>query len=137
MKRCSKCCEDKELGAFNHKAKSKDGRSSVCTVCQREYNRAHYQNNKQPYLDRAVARKSALKEVVRQLKDRPCTDCGGKFHFAAMDFDHTADNKSFDVGRAVALGLGIDRIQAEIAKCDVVCSNCHRVRTFERYASVS
>jgi hypothetical protein len=49
-----------------------------------------------------------------------------------MDFDHVRGEKLFDVSRMVGPGLSLELIKAEIAKCDVVCANCHRIRTFER-----
>lgn len=51
-----------------------------------------------------------------------------------MDWDHRPGTvKSFDIGSAVAkLGIGLARLLEEIAKCDLVCSNCHRIRTHLR-----
>jgi len=48
-----------------------------------------------------------------------------------MDLDHVRGTKEFKVSEAVqrAYGLTLKRVQAEIAKCDVVCANCHRIRT--------
>lgn len=47
-----------------------------------------------------------------------------------MDFDHLRDKK-FNLSKAHLTG-SLKKITEEIAKCEVVCSNCHRVRTFER-----
>ena len=56
----------------------------------------------------------------------------GTFHPAAMHFDHRPGmTKAFDIGFGCRR-YGKDRILAEIAKCDLVCANCHAVRTFER-----
>ncbi len=71
-------------------------------------------------------------EVIRAAKDKPCVDCGIKYHFSAMDFDHTHGEKSFNL--AAPAGWTYGEILEEIAKCDVVCSNCHRIRTYERGA---
>jgi hypothetical protein len=70
------------------------------------------------------------KDLIRALKDRPCFDCGEQFHFMAMEFDHVRGEKLHEVGRMVYRSLGA--IVAEAAKCDVVCANCHRVRTWKR-----
>lgn len=63
---------------------------------------------------------------------RPCVDCGGVFHPEAMHFDHRRGTvKEFDV----AFGNGRysrGRVVAEIARCDLVCANCHAFRTYER-----
>lgn len=73
------------------------------------------------------------REVIDAMKDAPCADCGGRFHPVVMDFDHRdGEQKLFNVSAAIPLGLSIDRIRAEVAKCDVVCANCHRMRTHRR-----
>ena len=70
------------------------------------------------------------KDLIRALKDRPCLDCEEQFHFMAMEFDHVRGEKICDVSRMVFCSL--EAIVAEAAKCDVVCANCHRVRTWKR-----
>lgn len=61
------------------------------------------------------------------LKSNPCTDCGYIFHPSAMDFDHVRGKKL--VGIAQMLGWRMKRVLTELAKCELVCANCHRVRT--------
>lgn len=64
-------------------------------------------------------------------KSVPCADCGGTFDPVCMDFDHRpGEVKSRSVARMV--GYPHDEIRREIAKCDVVCANCHRLRTKSR-----
>lgn len=92
----------------------------------------HYEANKQYYVDKARRQKEVVAEKVRQAKNKPCDDCGVSYPYYVMDFDHRPDEeKSFEVARAY-LTRGWSKIEAEIAKCDVVCSNCHRVRTHTR-----
>ena len=68
--------------------------------------------------------------VVDNLKRVPCMDCDGSFPPACMDFDHRDPASKVDgVTRMVNANLSLDRILAEIAKCDLVCANCHRIRT--------
>lgn len=67
---------------------------------------------------------------IRSVKDAPCMDCGVKHIPFAMDFDHVRGVKARNVSKLTYCSL--DRLRAEIAKCDVVCSNCHRYRTFKR-----
>jgi hypothetical protein len=70
-------------------------------------------------------------EIVQSAKQRPCMDCGGVFRPEAMDFDHRGDEpKAFNL--SLSDGYPLDQVLEEIAKCDVVCSNCHRVRTVRR-----
>jgi hypothetical protein len=78
----------------------------------------------------AAGRRNAAKsrEFVRQQKDRPCLDCGGQYPHYMMDFDHRdPTTKEFNVGNGT--GRSEQTLLAEIAKCDLVCANCHRERT--------
>jgi hypothetical protein len=59
---------------------------------------------------------------------RPCMDCGQSFPFPCMDFDHVRGVKKKDVSSCNTLAT----VKTEIAKCDVVCANCHRLRTYIR-----
>ena len=69
---------------------------------------------------------------MRDLKSVPCADCGGRFHPAAMAFDHLPGSvKVLDIASLVRRGsVGLAR--AEIQKCEIVCANCHAIRTYER-----
>ena len=80
---------------------------------------------------RPATAKARRKALLDKAKDKPCMDCGGQFPPEAMDFDHVRGVKSFCVNRAQSRSLAA--IRAEIAKCDLVCSNCHRVRTRLRW----
>lgn len=63
---------------------------------------------------------------------RGCADCGYRGHAAALDFDHLPGSvKLFDIGGSVAK-YSLEVLLAEVTKCEVVCANCHRVRTFVR-----
>src|SRR4051794_32066082 len=72
------------------------------------------------------ARKRAF---INAAKDVPCADCGVRFPTCAMDFDHVRGTKAFNIGNTL---VSFARLETEIAKCEVVCSNCHRIRTHER-----
>jgi hypothetical protein len=75
----------------------------------------------------------AMKLWIAELKSAPCTDCGGRFPTCCMDFDHRrGEVKANNVGSMVAHHYARELIEAEIAKCDLVCANCHRVRTRDR-----
>jgi hypothetical protein len=76
-------------------------------------------------------KKRSMREFVNSLKDGPCTDCKNTFPPVAMDFDHLG-NKSFGIGTAVVSCRSKAQILDEVKKCELVCSNCHRVRTEER-----
>lgn len=96
-------------------------------------NRRYYENGGHEKVRegkrRAVARN---REYVNQAKDAPCVDCDKRYPYYVMDFDHVADDKDANVGWLASQGVSIARLQAEMDKCEVVCSNCHRERTHRR-----
>lgn len=73
-------------------------------------------------------------EYLRALKTAPCADCGESYPYFIMEFDHvpTRGGKVDNLSRMAKLGLKSAKFQAELKKCDVVCANCHKVRTFIR-----
>lgn len=76
----------------------------------------------------AVRAKLAL---VEEMKARPCADCGRTFPKVCMDFDHVRGEKKYTIGTAYRW-LPMEKLKAEIEKCDVVCACCHRIRTESR-----
>jgi hypothetical protein len=108
----------------------------------RKYARKYYLKNKDKMIVQMKGwRKRRVDELlnyVRGLKERtPCADCGGVFHHIAMDFDHLPGKKKlFSISTLVMKTVSLERIQREIEKCEIVCANCHRVRTFNRRSSL-
>jgi len=90
----------------------------------------HYYRNRKKLLAKAKERRNRHQTAINAVKSAPCADCGISYPSYVMDFDHIKGRKSFQISGN--LHLSTKRILAEIAKCDVVCSNCHRKRTFER-----
>jgi hypothetical protein len=68
-------------------------------------------------------------EVQEYKEANPCVDCGLYFHYSQMQFDHRPGE---DKKREVSRLTGRRTIWAEIAKCDLVCANCHALRTWKR-----
>ena len=100
---------------------------------QRAAKRRYYDRNKVVYLQRNRLKRDELREIIRAAKEVPCADCGGQYPYYVMDFDHRAEGeKVIEVAQIVALNWNKNRLLAEIEKCDIVCSNCHRIRTHER-----
>ncbi len=99
--------------------------------------RRWYLANKDLVKERAIANTTKYRErnirYVNGLKSNPCVDCGHSFDPVCMDFDHReGEEKLRAISKMVRLGNSIVRITREIAKCDLVCSNCHRIRTRDR-----
>ena len=129
MKICSKCKLPKSESEFHNKV---DGRlSSHCIVCQRLYVRQHYKKNKAYYLKKAIKGKLKTHDEFRRLKEVPCADCKQSYPYYVMDFDHVNGKKEYLVSKLVNLGCRTKALN-EAKKCEIVCSNCHRIRTFNR-----
>lgn len=76
----------------------------------------------------AVLRRRALFDAARSV---PCADCGQTFPLECMDLDHVRGTKLFTVGTDYRWRPDSELV-AEIAKCEAVCANCHRIRTRRR-----
>jgi hypothetical protein len=85
-----------------------------------------------PRVEEMRARRASHRELLRELRERACADCGQCFPHYVMQFDHRDPATKNDVVTRMVGRAGKDRILAEAAKCDVVCSNCHRMRTYLR-----
>jgi len=103
----------------------------VCSNCHRVRTYERKMKNKKelyekPYIDRN-------RQLLRKIKNVPCLDCSKIFHFSAMDFDHIENNKIRNV--ATMITIKQSRLLEEIAKCEIICSNCHRIRTKSRQSA--
>ena len=95
--------------------------------------KARYRENSEPAKERVRASRAERKRIIDEAKSRLCADCKNTFPVVCMDFDHRPGvEKVACVGQLNAWGAPIEIILEEIAKCDVVCSNCHRIRTEQR-----
>lgn len=79
--------------------------------------------------DLVAARRIEIRALINAAKSNPCVDCKERFHAYVMDFDHVRGKKFFNLSAATRNGMALNKVKAEIVKCDVVCSNCHRIRT--------
>lgn len=134
MKICCICKKSKTLGEFSFKNKTKEIYSSECKSCHKEYNKNWYNKNSVTIKERVRKNTRQYLEVfnntVRKLKEsKPCKDCGKYYPHYIMDFDHLRDKK-YTISRLRS--HTIETVLKEIEKCEVVCSNCHRERTWSR-----
>lgn len=141
-KTCSKCQQQRPVGEFYPREVAKDGLTSWCKRCYadrnaeyRRANAAHFQEyERRP--DRVAKQRErslAFIERVAAIKiESGCVDCGYNDHAVALDFDHLpGTEKSYTVSKMTSRRW--ETVAAEIAKCEVVCANCHRVRTHSRH----
>jgi len=119
LRRCPKCGVQRQLEDFYRDRDPRRPKRRPCRHCHRAY---------------LVARVRRQTEYVQKIKlERGCADCGLKTDIPEVyDFDHRPGVEK--IGDIARLRLGDMRILiAEIAKCDVVCANCHRIRTVKRH----
>ncbi|GAA1936604.1 hypothetical protein GCM10009775_30640 [Microbacterium aoyamense] len=85
---------------------------------------------------RQAKRREERRAIVDAAKAQPCADCGQRYDPRQVDLDHLPGvDKVAGVSSMVRRwGVTLEQLQAEIAKCEVVCANCHRLRTAVRWA---
>lgn len=138
MKTCRKCGSLKNESEFAWKEVGKR-LQSYCKDCQKVYRREHYEANKQKYIDKASKwRVEQREEFYGWLNKQSCVDCGNS-DMRVLEFDHLRD-KEFTISKVLGT-VKFDVLKKEMDKCDVVCANCHRIRTATRgnhyqYASI-
>jgi hypothetical protein len=104
--------------------------------CRRCLTMAHNEWNKRQQShvnDYTRKLRYAKADFIDSLKNVPCADCGIKYPPYVMDFDHLPEFQKVDnIPRLVNKRVNKQALLDEIAKCEVVCSNCHRIRTMTR-----
>jgi hypothetical protein len=94
--------------------------------------RRWYLRNKEEQIRRINIKKDEIRLYIRKAKAGPCHDCGNLFPHYVMDFDHRPGTVKFcDPAQLHKYGSW-KRVHEELAKCDLVCANCHRIRTHQR-----
>lgn len=134
-KRCSSCRQVKKIEEFSWRFKALGIRQGTCRECRKEQVEKWYIKNKEGHLKNVQARKRRFRQEVRQyvweyLLNHPCIECGEKDP-VVLEFHHRY-GKDKAVSVMVAGGYPIEKIQAEIDKCDVLCANCHRRKTMKQ-----
>ena len=108
----------------------------VAKAKQRVYAREHYEKNIDKIKARtALSNKRSRKrnaEFIRNIKESsPCEDCGKFYPYYVMHFDHIYE-KNGSVANLSRASVSLKRLQQEIDQCEIVCANCHAIRTHER-----
>ncbi len=132
MKNCSQCNQIKPVSEFNKNSKKRDGYQSMCRDCSRSYYKNYYKTTNKERKRLYTKNRAAAQEIrmlIAEKKSVPCMDCGQTYPTYVMDFDHrNPKDKSFMISSSVR-ARSIELVRKEIEKCDVVCANCHRIRT--------
>ena len=134
---CTVCNQEKPITEFNWRDKAKGRRHRSCKSCHSAYRRSHYLDNRQKYIEKAKRinrkyRETTGREIQRfvyeYLRKHPCVDCG-ETNPIVLDFDHVRGKKRESIAVLMHNRASMATIKAEIAKCEIRCANCHRIRT--------
>lgn len=129
MKQCTKCGLSKELSEFHLKHGTP---ISICKFCKSSISRQHYLDNSSAYKKRAISARARIAELSKRLRQQPCVDCKKTYPPVCMDFDHRPGTEKIANVSDLVNDNRINQFNEEVKKCDVVCSNCHRIRTSKR-----
>lgn len=152
--KCTKCDQKKDSNLFYNRKDRAKGKQSICVDCQsKRYKMYRLKNTKKLGANfqkwkqknpkrmkelisiRDKKRDKEFREILLSHKNSPCMDCKIQYPSYAMDFDHRdPSEKLFNVSQINKASSSIKLLE-EIAKCDLVCANCHRIRTHNRKVS--
>src|SRR5438128_8112423 len=136
MRACTKCGELKPLEAFPPVRRGEPKLQTWCRECFAAYGREYYRKNREAQKARllrntAARRADNKRQMIEYLRAHPCVDCG-ESDIVVLQFDHLAD-KEREVSSMLAGGWSWAANEKDIVKREVLCANCHRVRTALRY----
>lgn len=120
MKTCSSCKETKSFDSYHNRGGSrKNEYQAKCKDCRNLESREY---------------KRKTSNLVKRWKLRKgCANCGFKArHSVQLDIDHIIPKRKKTKDRqAINTGWSRKRLKEELAKCQVLCANCHRLKTYE------
>lgn len=117
---CIICKETKSLIEFHKDKANHTGYGSRCKGCN---------------VGQRMTRRKVLQDYLLELLHKnPCKDCGEK-DVSVLEFDHIGDKKH-EVAQILRNVLSLDILKEEVAKCEIICANCHRKRTYKRQGNV-
>ena len=127
---CTKCGLEKDIEQFPLRNQYTQRRQSYCVDCRSAMGKDWYERNRDYQIENAnklrVEYRQALREyVLAYLSTHPCTACG-ESDPTVLEFHHVRGEKLNDVSVLIGRGSSLEKLKAEIEKCDVYCANCHR-----------
>jgi hypothetical protein len=125
MKKCFRCDTEKENSEFANNSSKPDGLQAMCRQCKKSYDAQYHQQNKARQVARNSYNRKKLKAEINEYKQKiGCKYCPEN-NPVCLDFHHKNDDKLYNISRIVS-GVQKTKTWAEVAKCEVVCANCHR-----------
>jgi hypothetical protein len=133
MKQCSVCKLVQSNWDFAIRDSKTGKRHGYCYECQRNYCREYYKRNRSAYNERRYINQRKKRELFRRriaeyLMKHQCVDCG-ESDIRVLEFDHVRGEKKGNVSEMTGANIAWQRIEAELAKCEIRCANCHRRKT--------
>ena len=128
---CARCGETKPLSDYH---KSSTGQYTYCRDCRNEYDRRYYrERGRLARLARGRAQLVVARRWMADIKTGvPCVDCGETFPIYVMHWDHLPQyEKTSDISDMVNARTR-EAVLEELKKCELVCANCHVMRTVNR-----
>jgi hypothetical protein len=100
---------------------------------QKAAQKAWYERNKDLTYERTKSSREKRKEIIRKIKESsPCADCDMSYPYYIMHFDHLDYKIKIDKISNLIQTKKMKVVLEEIEKCELVCSNCHSIRTWKR-----
>ena len=117
-------------------AKIEEARERARRLHRRQTQQANYRNTSEAQKANSKRRYERFASIIREAKARPCTDCGIQLPPPCMDLDHVRGPKLFSPSQWMKApklpGMTHEEVvREELAKCEVRCANCHRLRHYQ------
>ena len=137
VKTCSKCKTEKDIKNFKRRSGNRSHNYvSWCVECKQSYDRIKINEKLKDkdfanahYAKRRLDQRLRKAFVENYLGANPCIKCGEN-DIEILDFDHRdRSEKEYSIAKMYSSIKSEKAIMAEIAKCDVLCGNCHRHKT--------
>lgn len=137
-RKCQTCLELKHLEEYERGTGSK--KYTSCSSCRPEVSKEYFDKNPHQQIKRhqgVLTNREFVKTYTLPLKEAGCADCK-QYYPDAMEFDHTCppSEKLYNIARIHnAPGSSenmLSILEAELAKGEYVCVNCHTIRTHSR-----
>lgn len=149
MKTCTKCNQPKSIDCFSKHKITKDGLSHTCKECNKNRHKLYLtpenrdkakeksalwrKNNpdkvklhKKKYYAKGHTKRQLVREQIKSLAGGCCIVCGYNRCLSALDFHHiNPQDKKFGLAQRVSTTINQQTLD-EIAKCVLLCANCHR-----------
>lgn len=141
MRKCTVCKKTKTEAEYFYKNIKANKLHSQCKACyqakRREFWKEHYHRYGDKYRERAIKRNKEQRDILKArmieyLSDKSCVKCGMNDP-RVLEFDHIdPETKVIDISKAFKNTMKWEDILLEIEKCQLLCANCHKIKTAEQ-----